>query len=423
MDLQYLKNIGIYVISAILSLLVIAYIVYHTIISFNTNIEVLISDVITERDTINLEAYIFRDETILYSLVDGSINYLHNDGDKIAINTIVANIYPGGNIHADRTEIIEIDKKLNVLESSNISTNISMLDTTSIDDQINELYKTIKYRIEIGDIDYALYKKDELLVLLNKRSRITRVVDNYDTQINLLQNQKDSITMNDESSEVTPIQSNKAGYFHTEIDGYENIMSSRNVSKMTVKDFQNLINYEPEVYAGGDKGYSIGKVVTNYKWYIACKMTNDKLRNFIEGKSYEVVFPYNNDSIINMKLERIIQDPMDNTVVVVFSTGTILENFNYYRKQNIEIVKTSYTGYRVPISSVTITEDGRQGVYILDGSIIKFKEIVPLIESNGYFIVEEQDVLNDPNYSVKLALFDLIITKGTKLYEGKSIDF
>jgi hypothetical protein len=423
MDLQYLKNVGMYVISAIVSLLVIAYIVYHAVGSFNTTIETMVSEVITERDTINLEAYIFRDETIVYSPVDGTVNYLFNDGDKIAINSLLANIYPGGSVNADRTERIEIEKKLNVLEHSNLTSNIATMDTTAIDNNINELMNIIRYRIEIGDIEYALYRKDELLILLNQRSIITKTESNYDDKIQVLRDQKASLTISDAASEASYVHAEKAGYFYSGIDGYENILSSKNISRMTVDEFQTLISSDPEIFIAGGKGYSIGKIVTNYRWYISCEISNDKLRNFVEGRTYDVVFPYNNDTVINMTLERIVQDPTDNTVVVVFSTGTIPENFNFYRKQNIEIVKTSYTGYKVPIASVHITDDGRQGVYILDGSIVKFKEIVPLIESNGFFIVEEQDKLNDEDYRTKLALFDLIITKGTKLYEGKSVEF
>lgn len=423
MDLQYLKNVGVYIFSAILSLLVIAYFIYHASLNINTTIETVVSDVITERDTINMEAYIFREESIVYSPIDGSVNYLHNSGDKIAIGAVVANIYPGGTINADRTDIIEIDKQLSILESSNIKTNLATQDTTTIDNQINELINIIKYRIEIGDINYALYKKDELLILLNRRSRIIRTVSNYDDQIQILENERASLTMSDETTESTNITAHSAGYFYSEIDGYENIMSGKNITSMTVDNFKNIIATEPESFATGNRGYSIGKIVTNYKWYIACMITSDQLRNFIETKSYDVVFPYNNDTVINMKLERIIQDPSGNTVIVVFSTGTILDGFNFYRKQNVEIVKASYTGYKVPIASVHITEDGRQGVYILDGSVVKFKEIVPLIEANGFFIVEEQDKLYDAEYENKLGLFDLIITKGTKLYEGKSIDY
>ena len=423
MDLQYLKNVGMYVISAIVSLLVIAYIVYHAVGSFNTTIETMVSDVITERDTINLEAYIFRDETIVFSPVDGTVNYLYNDGDKIAINAVVANIFPGGSVNADRTERIEIEKKLNVLENSNLTANIAIMDTTAIDNNINELMNIIRYRTEIGDIDYALYRKDELLILLNQRAVITKIESNYDDKIKILKDQKALLTMSDDASAASNVAAERAGYFYSGIDGYENILSGKNISKMTVDDFERLISSEPEVFIAGGKGYSIGKIVTGYRWYIACEISPEQLRNFVEGRYYDVVFPYNNDAVINMTLERIIQDPSDNTVVVVFSTGTILENFNFYRKQNVEIVKTSYTGYKVPIASVHITEDGRQGVYILDGSIVKFKEIVPLIESSGFFIVEEQDKLDDENYREKLALFDLIITKGTKLYEGKSIDF
>ena len=87
----------------------------------------------------------------------------------------------------------------------------------------------------------------------------------------------------------------------------------------------------------------------------------------------------------------------------------------------MNIVRTSYTGYRVPVSAVRIVED-HQGVYVLDGDIVRFRQIDALAQINGYVICAEQNPQSDPDYGKKLGLYDQVITKGKNLYDGKIIN-
>jgi hypothetical protein len=105
--------------------------------------------------------------------------------------------------------------------------------------------------------------------------------------------------------------------------------------------------------------------------------------------------------------------------VLIFRTGVLPENFSYLRHQTVQIVKESYTGYRVPVSAVRVV-NGRAGVYILQGSKIVFKRIDPLYEQDGYLIVAEFDD-NRANKNSWLSKNDFVIVKGTDLYDGKIV--
>ena len=121
-----------------------------------------------------------------------------------------------------------------------------------------------------------------------------------------------------------------------------------------------------------------------------------------------------------MELHRIVTDSDSDNVILIFKTGHVPVDFNFLRKQSVEIVQQSYTGYRVPVSAVRMVEQ-RQGVYIKNGNLVEFREIVPLVEIDGYFIVEEQNKQDDPEFEKKLGMFDLVIVKGKNLYENKII--
>ena len=84
-------------------------------------------------------------------------------------------------------------------------------------------------------------------------------------------------------------------------------------------------------------------------------------------------------------------------------------------------MRDGYTGYKVPASAIRVI-DGVQGVYILSGSTVRFKKIIPLAEIDGYFIVEEQDTMSEDSLSNYLGYCDLVITSGKDLYDGKVIE-
>ena len=150
-------------------------------------------------------------------------------------------------------------------------------------------------------------------------------------------------------------------------------------------------------------------------------MAYEQLKLFGEGFSYAVKFPFNSDVTVKMVLHRIIRENDSDRVVLIFRTNVMPEGFSYFRKQNIQIIQESYTGYKIPANAVRVV-NGVKGVYILRGNTVHFREIVVLAETDGFFIVEEQpSYFEDEFYYKKLGLYDMVITSGKNLYDGKII--
>ena len=96
-------------------------------------------------------------------------------------------------------------------------------------------------------------------------------------------------------------------------------------------------------------------------------------------------------------------------------------DFNYLRSQTVQIVERSYSGYRVPTSAVRVV-DGVRGVYVLEGSTVRFRRITPLTELDGYMIEQKQNTLDEDSVKYDLGYCELVITNGKDLYEGKIIE-
>ena len=170
---------------------------------------------------------------------------------------------------------------------------------------------------------------------------------------------------------------------------------------------------------------SEGKIVTSVKWYITVCLDKRTVARLTEGKSasdkYEIRFPYSDNTVVNMKLEKIVSQTNYDTAIMVFSSVTHIDSFNYTRSQPVEIISEYYSGLKIPVSAIRVV-DGVTGIYTLDGTVVRFKTATVLNEENGYCICElpYEDDLNRLSEKA-LSLYDPVITSGVGLYEGKII--
>ena len=88
MDSQYLRSVAKYVLSAVLSIVLIAYILYHLSGGFSPAVETMPATLVTRESTITVSVTLMRNETVLYAPVKGDISYLFQDGDKVAVSIL-----------------------------------------------------------------------------------------------------------------------------------------------------------------------------------------------------------------------------------------------------------------------------------------------------------------------------------------------
>lgn len=176
MDVQYLKKTAGYILTAAVSVMIIVYILFHLFGEYDSGLETVAAEYVTMEQSITVEACILRNESVIYAMTDGSTNYLYSDGERVSADSTVAQIYADNSIGG---ELIDIDKKITVLEKSSFSDVIVLSDTVTIDSNIDSVYYSILDKAGKGDFDSAVSQSDDLLVLLNKRALITQNVQSY----------------------------------------------------------------------------------------------------------------------------------------------------------------------------------------------------------------------------------------------------
>lgn len=412
-----LKKIGKSVVTAVASVLLVAYIIYHIFLSYGATVGTFSAELTESADSIALQAYVLRDEKPVYAPADRNINYLISNGARVAKDSRLAAAYAGKDV---QQEVERLDSQIAVLQKSDLGENIALADTASIDAKLNALVLRMQRNIQQGNLDYVLRQKSEMQVLINKRMILVNRLSGLSDRIEALEAQKNELLVND-PSQVVYLTSPASGYFYTDVDGYETLFDATDVSSMTLSSFREMVQSEPKTQITDDSGQiAVGKVVDSFTWYLACPTTAAQASVLTLGKNYEMAFPYSNGQKITMALERVITEPESEDAVLIFSTNTVLSDMNFVRSQSVELVIRSFSGYRVPVSAVRMVE-GKQGVYTLVGSVVRYREIEVLFEADGYYTVEAKDG-SDEDHANRLGQHDLIIVKGRDLYDGKIID-
>ncbi len=388
MDTKYLKRVAIYVSSAILALALIFYLIYHLFNGFSTDIRTVSAAYSSVDVVLSGRAYIFRDELLLVSNGGVSANYLVSDGEKVSINQAIADVFSDNSGYNIKARIVNIDKQLKLLGKSSVGVTADRTDTSSVDAQIYSSYTEVIDRATRGEFSYAIKSSSDLLVGLNKRQLITGESRGFDTRIAALTSDRAALVAQ-LSGKYETVLTSKSGYFYSETDGFEELFTIKALNGLTFDAFDNLAaSVDDKSGEGGQITNKIGKIVSGYNWYIALKLERQSASHLVVGNSYDVEFPYNYDTKISMKLERMITEPGEKEVILVLSSGRMPKDFNYMRGQEAKIVTDSFKGLRVPSSSVRVVE-GEKGVYTLYGSKVVFKKINIIYDGDGYYLTSD----------------------------------
>ena len=116
-------------------------------------------------------------------------------------------------------------------------------------------------------------------------------------------------------------------------------------------------------------------------------------------------------------------------IILIFETSSIPFDFDFSRKQTVQIVFNEVRGIKVPEEAVHIVEweDGTfsEGVYILKGNIVMFRELPKsecLAKFDGYYLYLEPSKRPEAGGG-KLQLYEDIIIAGKGLYDGRAVDY
>ena len=393
-------------------ILILSYAAYHVVNIFSDDISTFAAGVTTESTTVSSVGYVFKDETVLTSEYTGLIDYLVSDGTKVSVGQEVAVAYKNGLQHQDY--VSKINECIRVLEQSSAGA-IDGIDIVSQRAENNNVYDSIIKMLASGETGGLGYEAEKLLVGMNTVRAILGTEDfSSEEALEVLYRERDKIFS--ESGKNVSCNVENTGYFFSGTDGNEELFTMEAVENLTADSFDRIIRKSRET--DKIKG-AYGKISYTYEWKLVMPISIEDARSLKEGEIYDGLFSENNRTSLPLKLEKIILDRSDDRAILIFYCDRQPTDFSFDRCQSVSITVKSVSGIYVP-KSVVVRQDGIRGVYVLRGSVVRFRYIEIIHDGSDYYLVK-RDSENDEERSF-LRENDIIILNGRNLFDGRVMD-
>lgn len=408
---------------------VIAFSVYQCTGHVTVGMETLRTQEITETAYVAVDLYVFRDEAPV--TVDGNLYaYDVENGQKVSDGAHLLTAY-----RSDRAD--ELQTALNAYPAqmawiSNSDRNGTLAEVHALSDAMERDYLAMLAHGERGELADVFGYADTLLDAMSRYDAlIGSSVDNALT-VEALQAQREAWLSGITATDT--LTAHQSGYFYYGADGYETVFDYNAVMTMTPEEFWAMTDAAPASVAEG----TAGKLVYSATWYGAAFVPTMDADVFLANREAGVTcYTVTCAGGVELLLELERLEYTEDGALLVFSSCSMPEGFDFSRRLHVETAAYSVSGYRIPAESVVTVTDGqgamRSGVYVLEGNVVEFRRIGILRRYDGYLIVrtyeeemarveamdEEQRAAYEKIEYNYLQMNDNIITRGTGLYHGK----
>lgn len=414
MDKKYLRKI----LLVVAVMLVVAILVTSTVNFYFTSPE---SEIVTQfpcEETISLSvecpAYVTRNEHVIdYDITSKSVLYFFDSGEKVPKNSILAYVYDNKDYH----DIIEriYDNRKQIEHFQDIISAYDMFTLTELNDEIFKLTNRINYCMSANDTTELEKLENKLLLYIGVRDikvSSDATIEDCHRKISELNDEINNL-VSSMGDDYDVVKSTMSGYFFRGTDGFENKVTPDVIESISCAEVVDLFDLKV------NDTNSLGKIVEGYDWYSVCVIPASMISDFTVGNEYDIEITNENNLNMSMTLSRILYTYGEDKAALVFYSEQSATAFDYSRFQYFNVIYKTYTGYAIPTTAIRYV-NGVQGVYILYGYRVDFRQIVPLYERDGV-IIADINAKSTSDYRI-LSYYDNIIMKGFDLYVDKIID-
>ncbi len=417
------------ILVAALTVLAVVYVAY-LLISANFDMYPTENAVmVTVTDKIYSNGFIIRDENIIPNNTNGILSYSCSSGDTVNVKGEIAKVYSNEKDAIAHSMADKLQAKKDSLEYIQKNTISGTMSLDIINNNIKSKLITYLDDANKHNITGVKSDSDNLLASINQRLLYTGNLKNFNAEINDLSAEIETLRSSAGKS-TGSIESPKAGYFSEYCDGYENAVKYSDIDNLTLDGLRNIKQSDvPDNTAG--------KVVSNVKWFVACEVSHDEAQNLtIWDSAVTVLLTEASTEAIPAEIYKITQNS-DGKALVILQCDYMNNGLLQARQEPIEIGLGTFMGLRVSkraihddyVTKTTYDENDNshkeqkkvQGVYVLYGSEVQFKQISILYADDDYVICDTQPEEGVLFNGETISLYDKVIVKGDDLYDGKVI--
>lgn len=291
--------------------------------------------------------YIIRDEVVVKGEnYKNGMSQIKTEGERVAKGEAIFRYYSNGEDNLIK-KIEELDKKIDEA-MDNENNKIVSSDKKMIENQILEKIESAYNESNLQKIKE--YKKD-INTYITKKAKITGELSPSGSYLKKLIDQRSNYekTLN---SGAEYIKAPTSGVVSYRVDGYEELLTTKDFGNFT-KDFLENLNLKTgQIIAATDES---GKIIDNYKCYIATVLTSEYAQKAQVGDNVKIRLPSGNE--VSASIEYINAED-NGQYVIIFKITKCVEELINYRKISLNIIWWSYSGKKIPNSAINYEKKG-----------------------------------------------------------------
>ncbi len=363
---------------------------------------------VTAVEGIKASGIAIRKEVVVSSENTAALHFVTSSGTRVAKNGVIAQIYGSASASATVRRIDELTKKIADIEELSNYNSAQAADLSVANNKVKNALNNFVCSFKSGDFDSSDSMAQQLLSAINRKQMITgeqtdfsATVQNMQAELNNLNGQLPA-----PSGSITAPES---GYFISAVDGYENAFSNIGTESIT-PEFLSSVKET-------DQGENlIGKIVSDEEWYIAAKVSlNDSMKY---KQDDNVTLSTNLNGVIEFPatVKNINISSAGDDAVIIFACSQLNSDLAAVRKGTFTIITAKHSGLKIPKKALRVVKE-QTGVYVVSGVSLKFIPVEVVHTMDDYILCKQEKSTENV-----LRLYDRVVVKGKKLYDGKIIN-
>ena len=392
----------------IICIIAVVFVVHQVYSSAYKPITTASAEYYTAVEGFQINATVIREEKIITSDTTGTLHFILADGERVAKDGIIANIYSNAEASVAVNQIEQLSSRIADIEEMQGYNDVEAADITLANNKVNNSLNKMLRGVASGDFSSVDDDSSELLTNIIRRQMITGEQIDFSNRLAELKSELETLN-NSLPQPIGSIRAKQSGYFVSGVDGYEAALSCENIDAVTPEYLETL---KPDTIPQN----TIGKIVSGYEWYIAARVSISDSLKYKEGDSLTLKTTLKTTPELNVTLKKINTSKSEDSALLIFSCSQMNSELASIRKGSMTIINNTYSGLKVPTKALRFQNE-KTGVFVRSGMALKFVGVNVIYRTDEYIICEQQV----SNESV-LRLYDDVVVKGKRLYDGKIVD-
>lgn len=321
--------------------------------------------------------YVIREETVIQgnNYKNGMVQ-IKSEGEKVSKEDPVFRYYSNNEENLQK-KIQDLDIKIQ--EAMENQTDLYSSDVKLLEKQIESKLSEVAGIYDIKKL--TEYKKD-INSSITKKAKMVGEKSPSGSYIKKLIEER-STYENQLNSGAEYVNAPTSGIVSYRVDGLESVLTKDCFNTLNTEFLENLKLKTGEIVASNDES---GKIINNFECYIAITLQSNEAMEKKVGDSVKIRLSNNEE--ISATVNYIVEE--DDQRLIIFKIEDNVEELCNYRKISVDVIWWSYSGLKVPNSSI-IQEDNlnyivRNRAGYLDKILVKV-----LKQNSSYSIIGKYD--------------------------------